>query len=228
MPLNYYYQITESHSLSIFFGAFFGAFFASVFSLAAYIITKRRERFVIHKNALTKLERIFNKHLDSLSLLRIIGISSIDALDKRKVTSNRLLKLHLQEDIYTDIGSTDLLNKLFIYNASIERLNLNVTTINHSLTNLEDLFINGRSVHDKNYIFIIGTIDTLIKDMPSFTERIIKYLALTRIHIARLKSHNTFIYGLRYTQWEQKISKEEIKQEVAKLRKEIEPDKEKG
>jgi hypothetical protein len=224
MSPHQYHQFVGSHSsggISVFWGAFFGAFFAFIFGIVTYVITKRRERFVQHKNSLIKMERVLNKHLDDLGLLQSIVQDTKRIVDGHKVTSNRLFYLQLPENIDMEIGSLDIINKFFTYRTSIDRFKLNVESVNHALTRLEDLFIGGQPVLVENFDFIKSTLEKFIEEIPSLNERTTKFLVLVRIHINKLKNKNTFIQGLMGNQWDQNISKEEIDKENHKLEAEI-------
>ena len=211
-----------SGTSSNFWGAFFGAFFAFLFGILTYVITKRRERFVQHKNALVRLERILNKHLDDLAVLQTVTIDGKRIIELGKVTSNRLFTLQLPENFDMEIGSVELINKFFAYRQSIDRLNFNVDMTNHALTRLEDLFINGQPVPTQNFTFIAGTLQSFLDDIPRLNKRTTNFLVLIRIHFSKIKDKNSFIYGVFNTNWEQSISNEEIKKEHEKLAKEIE------
>ena len=72
MPYHHFFNHSSGGSSS-FWGAFLGAFFAFVFGFITYIVTRRRERFVQHKNALIKLERVLLKHLNDLATLETLA-----------------------------------------------------------------------------------------------------------------------------------------------------------
>jgi len=209
-------------SSSGFWGALWGAFFAFLFGLLTYVITKRRERFIQHKNALVKLERVLNKHLDDMALIEAIIVDGQKTLSQSKVMSNRLFDLQLPDNFDMEIGSIDLINKFFIYRSNVEHLNFNSRSTNHALTRLEDLFINGQPVPRENFNFIKGTLETFEKEIPAFNKDITNFLILTRIHFSKIKDKNSFVYGVINDHWEPEISKEEIKKEGEKFQKEVE------
>ena len=204
-----------------FWGGFAGAFFAFVFGLITYLITKRRERFVQHKNALVKLEQLLNKHLNDLGVLEYIS-SNQPQLATGQPTSNRLFHLKLLPELALELGSIRLMNKLFTYELSVDRLNFNVDTINHSLTRIEDLFIGGQIPHIENFNRVRDSFESLVKDLKRVNERTIKLLLLTRIHIRKVKEKDNFFYGVLKDIWEQDISDEEINNEREALTKEVE------
>jgi hypothetical protein len=219
---HFYHAVEQSGTSSSFWGGFWGAFFAFLFGFLTYIITKRRERFIQHKNALVNLERILNKHLDDLAVLQTIALDGERILGQGKVTSNRLFKLKLPDNLDMEIGSVEIINKFFSYRQSIERLNFNSDITNHALAGIEDLFIHGQPVLAQNFSFIAGTLKSFSDDIPHLSKKTKNFLVLIRIHYRKLKDENSFIYGVLNTHWEQLISQQEIKYEHEKLAKEIE------
>lgn len=220
MPYHRHF-VGQSSDLSSFLGALTGAFFAFVFGLIAYVITKRREAFVEHKNALVKLERVLNKHLEDIGALEMISKSMDTELGSGHTTSNRLVPLEIPDGLDMQVRSVELSNKLLTYQLSIDRLNLNVAMVNHALTRLEDLFINGQPVAVQNFNIVRGNLDKMRKDLVNFNSRTIRFLVLVRLHYKKLKGKNSFVYGVWNTQWEQNISNDEVKAEMEKLQTEI-------
>ncbi len=214
--------VDKGNGLSSFFGSFLGAFFAFVFGIITYAITKRRDRFVQHKNTLVRLERVLNKHLEDLGTLEIFVQNMKANLSERRVDIGRLFKIQIPDDLDTGLGSIDLINKFFSYQVSIDRINHNVSTINHALTRIEDLFIGGQPVAVENFDLIIKILDGLIKDLPRMNDRTIKFFSVIRIHNRKIKYKNSYVYGVLNTLWEQDISDMEKTQEQENLRKEIE------
>ena len=226
MDLYHYHHLfhhsAESSGLSSFWGAFAGAFFAFIFGLIAYWITKRRERFIQHKNTLVKLDRVLMKHLHEFGVLETLIKDTSASLKKSHTTSNRLGIFAIPEEIEMELGSLDLTNKVFSYRMSMDRLNFNIMSTNHTLTRLEDLYINGQPVVPVNFTFLASKLDYLLtNDLPKLNEWTKKLLVLERIHQNRLKSKSPFVEGLLRAQWEQDISKEQAKEEYSKLENEV-------
>jgi hypothetical protein len=213
--------LVHSTDSSPFWGAFWGAFLAFLFGFITYIVTKRRERYVEHKNALVKLERILYSHLDDFEVMESVATDTRRVMGQQHVTSNRLLSLEIPTDIDIELGNMDLINKLFAYRLRIKRLNINVASINHSLTRLEDLSIGGQPVHPTNFAFISGTIQTLIAEFPRVKALTEELLILVKIHNRKLKAKISFIYGVFNTEWEPVITPEEIETERERLDAEI-------
>ncbi|NNM43827.1 MAG: hypothetical protein HKM07_05740 [Chlamydiae bacterium] len=222
----YYHHHFLNHSISSsgfssFWGAFAGAFFAFIFGLITYIITKRRERFVQHKNALVLLERALNKHLNDFGALEVLIKGMQNILGQGKVDITRLFHVEIPEKLDIDLASIDLINKFFMYQISIDRLNFNMDSINRALTRIEDLFINGHGVVPENFALVQRLLTGLIGDLPKMDERTKRFLVLVRIHNKRVKNKNSFVYGVFNSLWDHEISKEEIKTERERLDKEI-------
>lgn len=176
---------------------------------------------MIHKNALIKLDRALNKNLHDIGVLQQIIGDSERSLAQGHVTSNRLIKLQLPVGVDAEVGSIDLVNKLFVYQLSIANMDFNADSTNHSLTRLEDLFINGQPVPVRNFNFIRGVLQSLQTELPQFIERTKKFLVLIRIHQKKIKGKYAFVYGVFHSQWEQSITPQEIADERALLEREI-------
>jgi hypothetical protein len=214
-------HISSFSSGSQFWGAFLGAFFAFVFGLIAYQITKRWERFVQHKNALVKLERLLNHHYNALAILEQLAADTSLILDQGKMTSNRFFDLKIPADVDLELASIDIINKFFSYQSYIDRHNINVSTFNTTLTRFEDLLIAGQPLHLANLEFTKKMLDGFKKELPSLAETAKSFLVLVRVHIAKIKMRDSFLYGVIRRQWDFDISKDEVVQETKKLEQEI-------
>lgn len=219
--LNPIFQGGSQSAWPEFWGGFTGAFFAFVFGLITYLITKRRERFVQHKTALIKLEQLLNKHLNDLGVLEQIA-GNQPQLAAGQPTTNRLFHIKMHPELPLELGSVKLINKVFTYDLSIDRLNFNADSINHALTRIEDLFIGGQTPHIDNFNRVRGWLDNFVTDLKRINERTIKLLLLTRIHIRKAQEKDNFLYGVFKSAWEQEISEEEIHQEREALTREVE------
>src|SRR6185369_1480017 len=109
---HHYFRATQQ-DWSVFWGAFAGAFLAFIFGLVAYWVTKRRERFVQHKNTLVKLDRVLMKHLFELGRLQELMLNTIQSLAYGHTTSNRLNLLVLPEGVEVELGSLELADNIF-------------------------------------------------------------------------------------------------------------------
>src|SRR5882757_3347002 len=75
-------------------GAFFGALFAFLFGLLAFWLQKKRERFIMHKNAVVELESLLWDHYDTNLRNEDRVKSSINTLKKPgHLTYNRFFIL---------------------------------------------------------------------------------------------------------------------------------------
>jgi hypothetical protein len=204
-----------------FLGAFFGAFLAFIFGLITYILTKKRERFVLHRNALVKLERTLNKHLHDIGVLEQVITDSHTTLGRGHVTSNRLIKLEVPVEIESALANIELINKLFNYQLTLDRINFNSETTNHSLGRLEDMFLSGQPPHTTNFNIIRDRLASMSQELPGFNEGVKRFLVLIRLHIAKLKDKNTFTEGAFHSQWDLPVTPDESREESAKLEGEI-------
>ncbi len=211
------HQVQNHTDLSGFWGAFAGAFFAFVFGLIAYRITKRWERFVQHKNALVKLERMLNHHYNELGILETIIADTISIVGQNKMTSNRLFTLKIPEGLDLELGSIDLINKLFTYQYYIDRYNINASTFNSALTRFEDITIAGHPLPQENRDYANKMLGGLQKELPSLGKVIKDLLVLTKIHIVKIKKEDFFMYVALHSQWDFKITETEINEESKKF-----------
>ncbi len=162
------------------------------------------------------------KHLHEFGVLETIIKDTITSLKNSHTTSNRLNVFTIPEGFETELGSLNLSNKVFSYRMSMDRLNFNIMSSNHTLTRLEDLYINGQPVVPVNFTFLASKLEYLLKnDLPKLDEWTKKLLTLERIHQNRLASRSPFIEGILHAQWEQTISKVEAQEEYKKLQGEI-------
>jgi hypothetical protein len=168
-----------------------------------------------------KLERILNKHLNDFGVLEVLIKDMDKILGQGKAYINRLFSIEIPQGIDMEIASIDLINKLLLYQTNIDRINLNALAVNHALTSIEDLYINGHNLEPENFNLVRRLLDGFVKDLPQINERTMRFLVLIRIHNNRTKNRNTFIYGVFNTLWEQKITEEDIKNEREKLETEV-------
>ncbi len=215
-------DISSSSVFSSFWGAFSGALFAFLFGIATYVIAKRRERFIQHKNAIIKLERMLNRHLDELAILeKIIGDTSA-ILKLGKLTSNRLFGFKMPEGLDLELYSLDLVNRLFSYQSHINRLDFDVLSLNHSLTLFENILIGGGTLNAQNLDFANRMLGGLSKEMPLLENEIKDFLAITRLYLIKTKENESFVRSVFRKNWNFEFTSTEILKEKMELNKEIE------
>jgi hypothetical protein len=201
---------------------FWGAFFAFAFGLITYIITKKGERFISHRDSLVKIERLLWKHLQDFGALQQItndAIISVTATPPR-IPVSQLFKIQTPNDIDLNLASIEIVNKLFSYRVSVEKLDFNISTLNHSLGLIEDLYISGQIPSSQNFSFAGGLLKKFAIDFPKIVDQNKKLLIYIRIHLNRIKNRNTLIYGLS-SYGDQKITEEDYKKEKRLLEKDI-------
>lgn len=225
-------SIFEGGSKSIwpeFWGGFAGAFFAFAFGLLTYWVTKRRERFVLHKTTLIKIDRGLMQNLYDLDILDELIKDTVDCLRRGHTTSNRLGLINIPNDLELDLASIDFINKIFIYRMSLNRLNSNINSTNHALSRIEDLFIGGQSVAQVNFTSLADKLEKFSKnDISKFKDWTRTLLILERIHQKRLQNKNETVEGVLHKQWDFEISDEEISAERKEWEKEVQEQEAKG
>src|ERR1700722_7035133 len=140
----HHFQHASAGSGSSFWGAFLGAFFAFVFGLVMFYFTKKREKFVRHRNALIKLERLLNEHADELLIAKIHADETKKVVQANAVTDYRFKTLKLDDEVLVDLSSIDMINKYNLYTRSISRLNQDFEAKNRALTRFEDAKLAGK------------------------------------------------------------------------------------
>jgi hypothetical protein len=219
---DYYHHFNNSvNNSSNFWGSFLGAFFAFIFGLIAYRITKKWERFVQHKNSLVKLDRILNKHLDHLEILKVLANDSLNILNAGKLTPNRLYEIKIPENLDMELGSIDIVNKLFSYQLCIDKLNINTLHTNNALNRIEEVAVTGQKPHSDNIDFIRKMFTGILADLTPLQDLTRDLLIVVRINYKKIEKE-TFLYGILKNHWDFEITEAEIKIENDLLKKEIE------
>ncbi|HEY4515638.1 MAG TPA: hypothetical protein VJH67_00395 [Candidatus Paceibacterota bacterium] len=221
-PFVKYHIIEHSSSGSAFWGAFWGAFLAFIFGLIAYRITKRWDRFLQHKNSLVKLDNLLNRHLDEIAAIKFQAGDIKKLLRDGKLTHARFQPFKLPENLEMDFGSLEIANRYLAYSSSISRTNGDMASVNHALNRFEDVLINGQVLKKENLDFMADMLEKLEKFLDSLTNRAKETLVMARLHINKLKSKNSFFFGVLNSNWELSFTPEEIRVEAEKLEGEIE------
>ena len=224
---NYYHHFHNSVSNSSnFWGSFLGAFFAFIFGLIAYRITKKWERFVQHKNSLVKLDRVLNRHLDHLEILKVLASDSLRILNENKLTPNRLYEIKIPDNLDMELGSIDIVNKLFSYQLYIDKLNINTLHTNSALNRIEEVAVTGQKPHSDNIDFIKKMFTGILADLTPLQELTQDLLIVVRINYKKIEKE-TFLCGILRNHWDFEITETEIKNENCIFEKEVEIVKEK-
>lgn len=214
---------TSATDSSLFWGPFLGAFFAFIFGLITFYYTKKREKFVRHRNALVKLERLLHEHADELLIAKIHADDTKKIVETNAVTDYRFKLLRLDTEIMMELASIDIINKYNFYIRSIVRLNEDFAAKNRALTRFEDAKLASRNLAPESINYLgrsLGEISAAIEGR--IDTWMLQLLAATRIYLRKIDEHNRILYTLFCTDWNFKISEDEIKAEIVELNKGVE------
>ena len=124
-------------------GAFLGSFTAFIFGIIAYDYTKKREKWVVHHNALVETERLINRHLNQISNNIFLLKGSIDTFSKSAFSENELSALE-DPDHMIDFHNIELINTYQDYEALLEKVNHDMVGWNKSNDRLFNVALSGR------------------------------------------------------------------------------------
>ncbi len=206
---------------SQFWGAFWGAFLAFIFGLIAYRITKRWERFLLHKNSLAKMERVLNNHLNELGFMEFIVKDARKNLTERKLTPDRILKFDIPEGVDMEFGSLRLVNDFMDYRATVIRFNYNSRSLNHVLDRFDEMLLTNPTLIAGNASYAIEMLQKFEEDIPKVIESFKEFLMTIRIYIHKTRQVESFFYGVSKNIWEFQITEEELKKEKEKFETEV-------
>ncbi len=207
----------------IFFSAFAGAFFAFLFLRLADFINRKIERKERNHQALVKIERAVNEHLDALERNTYNIDQMVTQLEIAKskgvilITSNRPQSLFIDEKITFGLINIDLINDLFSYNQNIKRCNADL----NGILNLYDFYRDAllhKSMSPESFMLnvekCIQHFLIIKKYMIAFQENVKKILATVRI---RDQKDKLFI-----RKYHERNFKYFLEKEVEKINSEIE------
>lgn len=204
-------------------GGFFGAFFAFIFGLSAFWIQKKRERFIMHKNAVVELEYLLNDHLNDIAKNGYLIKHNIKILNQKHLTYDRLHYFRLPTDLELRLGDLEIINRYFSYRESIVRLNSDFNKINYAFDNLTNFaLIYGKVPADENFTHLVSQISTLDKLLGLVLEETKALLAFARIYLRRIHSFKEKGLNIYKLNGYGVINDKEIEIELKILDKEIE------
>jgi hypothetical protein len=203
-------------------GAFAGAVAAFLLGLGMFYFTKKRERFVIHRNALIKLDRLLNEHADELLIAKLNADTTKKIIEQDAVTDYRFKVLKLDDCILTDLASTDVLNEYNFYTRSISRLNQDFEAKNRVLTRFEDAKLADRKLAQESIDYLAGSLGEISGAIEERIDTLMLHLlAKVRIYVRKIDERNPIIYGVFQSNRNFTITDEEIRAEIAKLNGEV-------
>lgn len=189
---------------------------AFVFGLLAYWLTKLRERYVLHNNALVKLERALTRQINQFAILsgQIDGIRHVL---EDKLPADRLLSLNLPGGLDIDLGSIDLINKLFLYQFYLDRLDVNISSFNHALDRFEDIRLAGIQLHPDNLEYANKMLSNFKSELSDLEKKAIEFLAYVNINSKKLKEREIFFHRIFHSKWDFEVTQKEVDSEAEKL-----------
>lgn len=200
--------------------AFWGAFFAFIFGLFSFLLIKRWERFILHRNAVVKLEYLLNEYIDRIGINKNLLQGSQAFLRRGGLTYNRFLDLKIDEDLDFEFENLSLINRYFRFKLGAVRINEDSQSFNYTLTRFEEVLIHGQSLHKENLDRTGDSMNDSISILSSFEEETKSMLAFSRVHLRKIKHWNLFTFPLTRG-WEVDITDQEISEELIQLSKEI-------
>ncbi|MDE2212996.1 MAG: hypothetical protein KGJ34_00435 [Patescibacteria group bacterium] len=208
---------------SLFWGPFLGAFFAFIFGLITFYYTKKREKFVRHRNALIKLERLMHEHADELLIAKIHADDTKKIVEANAVTDYRFKLLRLDTDILMELASIDIINKYNFYSRSITRLNEDFAAKNRALTRFEDAKLANRTLAPESIDYLARSLGEISAAIEGRIDTwMLRLLATTRIYLRKIDGQNRILCTLFCTDWDFTISEDEIQGEIIELNKGVE------
>lgn len=211
-------------ALVAFLGGFSGAFFAFLLSGLAAYISKRRERYVKHKNAVVKMEYILVKHQDKVGLLIFLLENTIAILKKGNFTYNRFSGLNIVEGIELDLADINLINNVSNYWLSVERVSSDCNSLNRILEVLQKVLLSGTPPHADNFKHLINQMESILKYLKGpFLDENVELNAYIRAIIA-VENKNSELKKLLafYRITEHKVTQAQIDKIKKTIYKEIE------
>ncbi len=222
----YYYikNIEIASDNSQFWGSFYGSSLAFIFGLLTFFVTshisRKRERFMKHNNALVKLEQLLNGHIDDISILKQDSKDFVALLKQDSLVTSRFNTFKLIEELSLELASISLINQYFSYSRLIMRYNLDFSSINYAFTRLEDAAFSNTKLDPGSRELLIVSILNKIKSLDSLEVESKRLLALARLYVYKNRNIYPTIAGL-FNMFNPKISKEELNDEIVKIEKEI-------
>ena len=153
----------SNDAIIAFLGGFSGALFAFLFDRLAAYLSKRRERYMKHKNAVIRMEYILVKHQDKINRLIYLLKGSIDTFKRNIPTNNRFNPLNEEAGIELELGDIDLINEVSNYWLTIERVNNDCDSFNRMIVGMQTAMLSGIKIHNDMYKNAIEQMEEVIK-----------------------------------------------------------------
>jgi hypothetical protein len=198
--------------------AFVGAFFAFGFMRLGDVLSRRRERWMRHHNALVRLERLTNEQVDALmhSVYQLDGMTAgiNDALGRGGIPmlGNRPHPIPLDQDIEFDLANLDLINDVVAHRIHLSRINRDQEMISSAVSDLQTAFLD-RLIDKDSYAanltaFHDGQLPTLKKHVVATVSETKVLAAKSRVRLDRDRPwSNRAMLLTRTTRYEKDFSK---------------------
>jgi len=168
--------------------AFLGASVAFVFFLLGQAILKAYDKARDHLEALVRIERLLNDHLDIVH----VHINQIGTL-RRNIESGHLLidlprNLPIDENAGFHLLDIVIINKLMSLWTLGRRINNDVENLRAAYGQIAGLFLGGRVQPDgyiKNASFVVSGFETVAKGLDTYKTETEEVLARVRLHFQR-------------------------------------------
>lgn len=145
-----------------FLGGFSGAAAAFLFDRLADLISKRRERYIKHKNAMVRMQYQLAKHQDRVGRLIFLLEGARDIISKGIYTHNRFPEINIIEDLELELGDIDLINEVANYWLSVERVNGSSDSLNRILDTLQQVALTGVQPAGENFTHLVEQITSFV------------------------------------------------------------------
>jgi len=217
---------TQDSFLPSAIGAFLGAFFAFIFGLITFFVTKKLERYWLHKKSAVEIEHILQQHLDQNASNKYLLQGAIKTLQKKHMTYTLLDLLRLPEGIDMRIGDLELLNKYQDYEEPAIKVNHSMTAWQGLNERLSQVVINNpdlpTGVINQNMTHLEEQAGDLIKFIDGLDEETQIFLAYITVYLRKDKHYWSKWWLRKKTNRTELVTDDEVKIELKKLQKSIE------
>jgi hypothetical protein len=228
-------DLIQTESFRILLAAFLGAFFAYLFTRLGALADRLFARRQKHRTGLVLIEKQGNEYQNFIGD-NLFVINDYTKIAKRRLAEkapflyfNELHELPIDKEVYLKLGNIDMVNELFNLEASVEKINSSVRSLNRFMSLIQDAFIN-KNIDLGTYfanveviLFKFAEIAVFLNDLEKENKELI---AKSRVLI---RSNNSSLYVFLLGRvLKKKITEKERKQfpkELDKLEKEIEETK---
>jgi hypothetical protein len=214
--------IEKSEAFYQFLGGFSGALFAFVFGIVSYLLAKRRERYIQHRNAVVKLQHLLSEHLDDYSQCIEIAEGMIKGLSHSppEVPFNRFFTFKISEGLALEFANLKITNDFFSYQRRVTNMNnVFLSSINYAFTRFEDVLItSNQGLNNSNIQKAIAALREFEKQIKISETQAINLLLFVRVYLRKKRS----LFDYFSKEWKVSISEQEIEEERKLFLSEIE------